>query len=423
MKKESYFKSFHEDKSDWKRKGLIPLSFNSLLKIIPILIICISFSACNTVEEISSEVMKPVSILKVKEEKKPITLKYTGIVNSDEMKKVGFKTSGKIFAIPVEKGQRVEKDDILAKLDSKDMEYSARAAKAKMDAALEQYNKVKNGSQQEDINYANLEVKKAEDSYKYALDNYNKIMELYDKGAVTKDDRDRAKLNLDVSEATLNQAKEKYRKIKEGARQEDKNALERQYEEAKIDYEYKQSLLDDMTIKAEMEGYIAEILYEEGEIVSAGYPVIVIQKQENIVNVGLSSKDVEKIEIGDEVKINGDSKDVIGQIENISRIPDRQSRTYNVEISLGREIFHIGDIVEAEFILGYENGIWIPVTAVLPKDGDHVFVIEDGVAKRKNIEIVGLIGSRVQIKGLKQGENLVIRGMNNLIEGDRANIN
>ncbi|MCR4429677.1 MAG: biotin/lipoyl-binding protein, partial [Tepidanaerobacteraceae bacterium] len=255
------------------------------------LILLVSMTAgCTKRPAEAPERIKPVKVMELKKESTAVVLQYTGIIEAEEMRRLSFKSSGKLKEVFVKKGDKVEAGQLLAALDTEDLEYSLKASEAQMKAALAQYRKAVNGADPEDIKKLELNVKKAQDSYNYTLASYKRIEALYNGGAVSKDDLDKAKLELDVKEAELQQAKEAYNQAKDGTRAEDRETLLNQAEQARAQYEHNRSLLDDASLKSDAKGSVVDILYKKGEMVSASYPVIVLRSESQVVNVGLSSK-------------------------------------------------------------------------------------------------------------------------------------
>jgi len=102
--------------------------YTLILFLISILLISTS---CNKNQEaFSDEKIKPVKTLIVKEEESPIILKYVGMVGIDEMKKMAFKSTGKIEDVYVDKCQRIRKGEVIAKLNTEDIEFMVEASKA-----------------------------------------------------------------------------------------------------------------------------------------------------------------------------------------------------------------------------------------------------------------------------------------------------
>lgn len=384
------------------------------------IILLFIFTSCGKNEdEVTHTKTRPVKIIKLQEENRPISLNYIGLIAAAEIKKISFKSSGKIEKFFVSKGEKIKKGDILTKLDTEDLEYALEASKANTEAARSQYEKAINGARDEEIKQVESNTKKAQDAYDFAKDNYIKVKSLFEEGAISQNTLDKAKLEMDIKQSDLRAAKEMENQIQNSVREEDKKTLYYQLQQAEIDYNYKKSLLEAAELKADIDGYIVDVLYKEGEMISEGYPVVVIRNDNQIVNVGLSQNDTSKVELGDKVIIKTNSMETTGKISSIDQIPNMETRTYNAEVSIDERELQLSTIVEVDIIVGEEKGIWIPVTAILSNEVDYVFIIKEDTAVKKKIEIKKIEGTRVKIKGLSAGEALVIEGMKRLRDGDK----
>jgi HlyD family secretion protein len=100
-----------------------------------LLSVSVSTGCGNNEAEMEKNDVKPVSVLKIREESRTITLHYTGTVEPENTRALSFKTSGKIAEIFVEEGQMVKNGDRLALLEQEDLSFSLAAAKAQMEGA------------------------------------------------------------------------------------------------------------------------------------------------------------------------------------------------------------------------------------------------------------------------------------------------
>lgn len=389
-----------------------------LLMFLLISVVLVSCTKETQEEEVK---VKPVQAVLLEERIEPIELSYSGRIYSEELKKMSFKSSGKISKVYIEKGQMIQQGDLLAELDTKDLEYSIKAAEHQMEAAKAQYQKALNGATEEEVRQTELNLKKAQDAYQYTLDQYEKMKELYEEEAVSKNTLDQTKLELDIKASELKQAEESYNQVINGARKEDKQALLSQYEQAKTDYEYKKSLIQDSKITANIEGYVVDILYKEGEMVSAGYPVITVRNGQQVVKAGVTQKDVMQIDEKTNVKITIGDLEMKGAIHTIDEVPDEQTNTYTVEILLNDASEHkipLGSYADVQFLLKEEKGIWIPITAVSSNGEDYVFTVNRDRAELKKVTIERTKGNLVKVNGLQTGDQLIIEGMERLLDGD-----
>lgn len=388
------------------------------------IIIAVSFTACSAKDnkaEVKEKVV-PVKIMKIEEAGIQNSITYTGIVNAKEVRKYSFKSAGKIANVYVEKGQKVIKGQKLMSIDTKDLSFAIDAAKAQMDVAQAQYDKAVKGASEEDIKKAELTVQKAQEAYDYSKNTYEKATMMYNSQKVTKEELDKAKLEMDIKALDLNIAKETLNQIKKGASVDDIRALKGQLDAAKINYESKKKLQEDSMLTAEMDGYVVDILSKPGEIVAAGYPVIAIRSESEIVNIGLSQEDMQKVKVGAAVTVSIDDKKTTGKISRIDQIPDKQSRTYNSEIELNKADFPIGAIVKTSIVLEESKGMLIPINAIMHDTEDYVYTIANGKAEKKPIKIEDTLADKAKVSGIAKGDTLVIEGIKSLSSGVKVSV-
>lgn len=365
---------------------------------------------------------KPVKLLTLQEETRPIVLTYTGIVDASSIKKLAFKTTGKIDTILVSKGEKIKAGQSLVQLDTKDLTYGLAAAQGQLQAAQAQYEKAVHGAVPEDIRQMEANVKKAEKAYTFMKDQYEKSERLYVSGAISQNELNKIKVEFDAAEADYRSALEMEKKLKNGSRPEDKAAAKGQLDQAAADYQLKASLLVDALLRSKSDGYVVDILYREGELAPAGHPVILVRDDLQIVKVGLTSKDLNKVNIGTKAKIRVNGEEMEGSVTNISGTPDQETLTYPAEIALPNNNWPMGAVGQVELIIDETKGIWIPITAILSNGEDYVFVMEKGQAHQRKIKLFEVAGNQVKVEGLKPKEKLIVEGMKKLKDQDLVSV-
>ncbi len=394
-----------------------------ILSLCSLFISVILLSGCSSKADSEKTNTKnyPVKTLEIKSENNPVSLEYEGITGGSEVRKLSFKSSGKVSKIYVSKGQEIKKGDILVELDKSDLNFAMEASKAQMDSASAQYDKSVNGAQQEDISKADIAVKNAQDNYNYYKDLYDKNVKLYNAGAISKQDLNSCKLQLDSTISALNGAKQSLQQLQNGSRSEDKQALSAQVNAAKADYDSKVNLVQDGTLTSDSDGYVVDVLCKEGEMQPAGNPVVLVRSKNQVVTIGLSSDDVKKVKIGTKAQVKVNNNKVDGEISNIVQMSDKTSGTYSAEIKLLKPVdnntFYVGDTVKTYVNIGNKNGIWIPISSILNDGEDYVYVSENGRAVRKNVTLGATDEGKVSAEGLKSGDKLIIEGMKNIKAG------
>lgn len=393
-----------------------------LLVLALILIFTLAGCKGNNPEESKMLEKKPVKVIEVKEESATIELQYIGIVMPEEVKKLSFKSSGKIASIKVLEGQKVKKGQTLALLDTKEIGFSVNAAKAAKDAAQAQYNKAINGATEEDINIAAANAAKAEKAYEFSKDNYERALKLYEAGGLSKQEMEGTKLELDIRQQEYNGAKSLLSQAQKGSREEDKDALKAQIDQANADLSYKLSMANDANMKADMDGYIMDVLSKDGEIVSGGYPIIILGSDINIVKFGLTQEDAAQVNIGDSVRVESQEKSFYGKIKSIDKIMDSETRTYSARAVLEDSFLPSGTIVRIYIPTQEYNAINIPLTSIMRGNYDYVYIVEGEQIKKRQIELGKVQDDMVEVSGIMKGEKLVIEGMKKINDGDMVKI-
>jgi len=386
-------------------------------------VLLILTAACSDNEpERNTEKVVPVVVYQVSEREKQSVSRYIGTVQPDKTVNLSFKIGGRVESICVKKGDTVKKGDVLALLDKADLLYAESLAKAQLEIALAQYEKAFNGATEEDIEQARLNVVKAEDAYRYALDRFSEAKELYEKGTIAKQAYEQAELEVKIRESDLKLAKEIQAQVQKGARYEEIQALTAQVESARTEYNYRKTQLNEATLSSPIDGIVLDVLCEEGEMAGAGYPVIVLCNEDRVVHVGVPEKELKKFTIETEVVVEKDDRTFVSRIRHISGIPDTMTGLYNIEIECDGLDEPFGATVTVQFSLGQVKGIYIPISAILNDGSDYVFTVSQDRAERKNITIEEIDNFNARVTGLSSRDLLIISGTGRVSSGDRVTV-
>lgn len=353
--------------------------------LLELLVVVALFSACSaSAKEDITYMGKPVVISEVKSIERPIELKYKGTVVPKNQVKYSFKSSGKLKQLNVEAGYEVKEGDVLAVLDSIDLELQLNKASSALNAA------------QSDVN-------KAKEAYEYDKKLNANMEKLFKNNSISKDQLDQVRLKYKVSSGTLDQAKEAY-KI------------------ASSNYNLQKRLVEDAVIVAKDDGVVISTQYEVGELVPNGYPVLVMRTKGKVIQVGLSQEDIDKVKLDTLVKIYDKDNEIDASIYELNDIPDMETRTYLAKIESHDDSIRIGKIVDVKINVGKEEGVWIPIDSILSKGEQYVYVVEDERAFKKNVTIVDLSSFDAKVQGISEGDKLVTLGMKKLKDGAKVQI-
>ena len=105
----------------------------NLVKIV-ILVMCLLIVGCSEKKEVGEPAPRLVKSVVVKD-KSSVRFTYPAIVDSSERADLSFEVSGTLIEVRVKAGHKVERDQVVARLDPREFELSVSGAKAKYETA------------------------------------------------------------------------------------------------------------------------------------------------------------------------------------------------------------------------------------------------------------------------------------------------
>ncbi len=179
-------------------------------------------------------------------------------------------------------------------------------------------------------------------------------------------------------------------------------------------------------IKAENSGIIYQVNVQQGQIVTAGTPLLqLVDQNQWVVRLGIEPEDYLALQIDQLVLITPVntpvSEPVKGRIEIITHQIDPATRLINVFVrpELNQTLL-INDFVEAQIIISTANSLWVPRQAVLPGDGGYsLFTVENGHAVKHQVQIGVNNDTELEVIAvdLKEQDEVVVLGNYELVPG------
>ncbi len=238
---------------------------------------------------------------------------------------LSFRFLGEISEIYKDEGNLVKTGDKLAELDKSYLLNKLDEVKSQILLNEIKLSKLQKGFRQEDIAKAkaNLDISKA--SLNEARISFNRQAKLIKLKATSEDAYTKAKSNLESLEANFDLAKAEYEKLKNGYEKEDIASQIELINSLKINAEKIKLDIQNYSLTSPIDGIIQTKFKEIGEIANPGEPVFEISKKDNFfVRAYIDEPYMGKIKIGDEVLVYSDIKDepYIGHISFISNVAE-----------------------------------------------------------------------------------------------------
>lgn len=187
------------------------------------------------------------------------------------------------------------------------------------------------------------------------------------------------------------------------------------------------------TIVADADGVVLERRAEPGETVLGGQPVLRMSGEDGgwRVRVEVADREAVRIEVGAPAEVRVDafpSRPLRAEVVRIGGQADRDSGAVAVELAVDGDGLALksGLIAKAEIALSRQDGLAVPVEALVAADGDAgaVMVVHDGVARRLAVTLGKVEGERVAIlSGLPANAQVIVQGAAYVDDGQPVVVN
>jgi membrane fusion protein, multidrug efflux system len=185
-------------------------------------------------------------------------------------------------------------------------------------------------------------------------------------------------------------------------------------------------------LQAPAAGVVIAINVGPGERVAANTAVASIAPRDQlIVNLGLEPEDALQLPVGAEVSLHSPQSARVsftGKIQSVDALMDPKSRLVNAVATIPQDIaakLILGMVMEGMVQLPAKPGIVVPHSALTTgPNGPSVFVVANGVAQRRDVEVLMETDQSALIaKGVMAGEMVVVGGNAGLTDGMHVRTN
>ena len=184
--------------------------------------------------------------------------------------KASSKVPGRIDAMKVAEGDRVEKGQLLYVLSTPELDAKLAQAEAVKSAAAALDAAAVAGARIQQIEAALNMWEKAQAGLELARKTYERVKNLYDQGVVPTQKLDEATANYEAMKATAQAAKAQYDMAADGARKEDKEAAAARVRQAEGAVSEVESYIGDAMVYSPVAGEVSTIVAQQGELVGSG---------------------------------------------------------------------------------------------------------------------------------------------------------
>jgi len=353
-------------------------------------------------------------------------LQLTGTVVPEAKVDIFSKVSGILEAIEVEQGDIVHTDQVLALVEREEREARLQESRAALDVLKARWAQMETGARPEEISQAEELVRQTEARWRNSLDNYKRLKTLKERDFISQQHLDEAMLQVTLSEAEHNSAKEKLTLLRKGARQEDRDALLAQIRQAEATLKLARINLKNATIRAPITGIVSKRFLDRGAFVSMNTPLIRIVAMDIVkVVVPVVEGELAQLQAGStaEIQVDAYPNELFeGSVVRISPTVDPESRSAEVEIQVNNDDHRLKPGMFARvsiMVQQRDHVLLLRRESLLRENGPpKVFVYDNGKASIKSVRL-GLKGEQYVeiIAGVAQGDEVITAGQYDLADG------
>ena len=332
----------------------------------------------------------PVPVVVVKNMEIQGKVQGPGTVQSKVPVAVSPKITGILEKLYADQGDRVQKGQLLAEIDSVELRAREAAAQAAKNRA------------QRDLARAQADFGKAQANLGLARSNYQRDLEVFKPGYISQAAFDTTKAQLKVAESEVN------------AYQATVTAFQAAVKQAESETHAAAALQNYTRIAAPMDGLITVRKAEVGTTLVPGTPIFQMVDLDRIwMAAWIDQALVAQLREGQPARITLRSgREFHGQVARLNQEGDTVTRELEVDVKFDQlpNPLVIGEEGQVEIDAGRQTAPAVPLSAIIAKDGGKgVLVADNGLLRFRKVALGLQDGARTAVlEGLNEGELVVV---------------
>jgi HlyD family secretion protein len=338
------------------------------------------------------------------------------------------KESGRLAALLVDQGDRVEAGQVLARMDASNLLGERLRARGLLEAAVARLRRLEAGNRPEEIEEAADNLREAQARLIAAESSHASNLQLYGSGAISRVDFDASRSSVLAGRAHVQALASRLRLLQAGARSEDIAAARGEVTQARGALATIETRIEDTVIRAPFAGVVTQKYADVGAFVTpttsasattsatSSSILALASTMEAVANV--AEVDVGSVRPGQAVELEVDAhpgRRFGSRVRLVSpeAVVTQNVTSFEVRISLTdphRALLRSGMNLTAHFLVGERpRALLIPTPAIVSADGGTgVYVLrgKEGSEFRR-VRVGATVGTRTEVLGgLREGERV-----------------
>jgi HlyD family secretion protein len=377
-------------------------------------------AGCAKKEAADAEAPAPVQVTGVTQEPIRRIVAGDGVLFAQDQASVMPNISKPVVKFYVNRGDHVKQGQLVATLESRDLKAAVANAQAQVAQATTNLHSTEQVTVPEAVVKARTDVTSDQQQLDAAQKLLDSRQKLFEQGALAGKQVDEARVQFASAKAQLDAASEHLRVLNSAGKQDQVATAQSQLAAAQAQLASAEAQLSYSEIRSPRSGVVADRPLYEGEMASAGSPIITIMDISRVVaRVNVPQGDGASVKVGQTAEIfPAEGGDLVpGRVTVVSPATDPNSTTLQVWVQADNpgERLKPGASVHVKIITELvKNATTVPSAAILPGEegGTAVLVIDAESVAHKHVVKTGIReGDKVQIlNGARPGDEVVVVG-------------
>src|SRR5262245_1313755 len=352
----------------------------------------------------SSQPVREVRTVPAAEVKVPRVVAVTGTLAAEDQIVLSIKVTGRLAQLSVDLGSRVQRGEVIGRLDPTDFRLRVQQAEAALQQARVRLGLSPNGSDDRVDPEKTSLVRQARAVWDEAKLTRERVTKLWEQELVARAQVDTAIANEEVADGRYHDAMEEVH---------NRQAVLAQ---RRSELELARQALADTELVAPADGMIREKRASVGEFLAAGAPVAMLVRIHPLrLQLAVPERAAVDLRVGQEVRVSvdGDSRVHAGRVVRLSPSIQEQNRTLTVEAEVPNtsSVLRPGSFARAEIVIAVnEPAVFVPASSIIIFAGiEKVLTVRDGKSEERRVVTGRREKDRVEIvQGLRAGEPVVV---------------
>ena len=389
----------------------------------------VALAACSKKE---SEPEPLVSVQAATVERREIAqvVKSDAVLYPLEQAAITPKFSAPVAQFYVDRGSRVHKGQLLARLESRDLAAATVESRGAYEQAQAAYTTTTRAGVPEEMQKARLDVNGAKDSLDAAQKLYDSRKSLLEQGALPRKELDQAEVALTQARNQYALTRQHLAALEKVGQQQELKAAQGQLSSAQGKYMGAQAQLGYSEIRSPIEGVVTERPVYPGETAQAGTPLLVVMNTSKVIaRAHIPQQEAALLHQGDAATMIAPGAGAVeAKVTLVSPATDPNSTTIEVWIEAANNEgkLHPGMSVQLSIVAAkVPDALVVPANALLTSEAKTFMMVigSDGRAHQQAVETGIRQGEDVQIAaGLSAGQQVVTSGAFGLPDNTRVQV-